>query len=185
MRVIAGIARGIPLQVPAVGDVRPTSDRVREALFSIIANRLPGARCLDLFAGSGALGIEALSRGAESCLFVDCEKAAGDTIRANLNKSGLAGGIVKIAEALHFLQSGHGQFDVVFADPPYQKEGGVNLAAGLAESENLPLMMIEDAILVLESRKSSDEYPVNERLERLENRDYGETRLVFFRRVSS
>jgi 16S rRNA (guanine966-N2)-methyltransferase len=185
MRVIAGIARGIPLQVPTAGDVRPTSDRVREALFSMIADRLPGARCLDLFAGSGALGIEALSRGAESCLFVDCEKAAGVTIRANLTKSGLSGGVVKIAEALHFLQSGHGQFDVIFADPPYQKNGGVNLAAGLAGSADLPLMMSEGAILVLESRKSPDEYPVNERLERLESRNYGDTRLVFFRRVSS
>ncbi len=184
MRVIAGIARGIPLQVPTAGDVRPTSDRVREALFSVLANRLPEARCLDLFAGSGALGIEALSRGAESCLFVDCEKAAVETIRANLNKSGLAGGAVKSVEALRFLQSGHGQFDLVFADPPYQKEGGVNLAAELAGSDDLPLMMTEDAILVLESRKSSEEYPVNERLERLESRDYGETRLVFLRRVT-
>ena len=110
MRVIAGIARGIPLQVPAAGDVRPTSDRVREALFSVIANRLPGARCLDLFAGSGALGIEALSRGAESCLFVDCEKAAVETIHANLNKSRLAGGVVKTVEVSQFLQSGSGKF---------------------------------------------------------------------------
>ena len=185
MRVIAGIARGMALQVPSVGDVRPTSDRVREALFSMIADRLPGARCLDLFAGSGALGIEALSRGAESCLFVDREKGSGDTIHANLKKSGLAGGVVKVTDVLHFLQSGHGQFDVIFADPPYQKEGSIYLAAEVAGSENLPGMMSEEAILVLESRKSPDEYPGSEQLERLESRDYGETRLVFFRRVSS
>ncbi|MFP6874724.1 MAG: 16S rRNA (guanine(966)-N(2))-methyltransferase RsmD [Verrucomicrobiales bacterium] len=185
IRVIAGIARGIPLQVPPAGDVRPTSDRVREALFSMITERLPGARCLDLFAGSGALGIEALSRGAESCVFVDCEKAAGETICANIKKSGLDGGVIRIIEVASFLESGHGQFDLIFADPPYAKQGGIDLAADLARSDYLPRMMTDDAILILESRKGADEYSVNERLERLERRDYGETRLVFFRRVSS
>jgi 16S rRNA (guanine966-N2)-methyltransferase len=185
IRVIAGIARGIPLQVPPVGDVRPTSDRVREALFSMITEHLPGARCLDLFAGSGALGIEALSRGAKSCVFVDCEKVAGETIRANIKKSGLDGGAIRIINVASFLGSGHGQFDLIFADPPYVKDGGIDLAADLARSDDLPRMMTDDAILILESRKGTDEYPANERLERLERRNYGETQLVFFRRVSA
>ena len=185
IRVIAGIARGILLQVPPAGDVRPTSDRVREALFSVITERLPGARCLDLFAGSGALGIEALSRGAQSCVFVECEKVAGETIRANIKKSGLDGGAIRIINVASFLESGSGPFDLIFAAPPYVKDGGIDLAADLARSDDLPRMMTDDAILVLESRKGADEYPVNERLERLERRDYGETQLVFFRRVSS
>jgi 16S rRNA (guanine966-N2)-methyltransferase len=185
MRVIAGSARGVPLKVPSRVDVRPTSDRVREALFSMVAEDLPGARCLDLFAGSGALGIEALSRGADSCLFVDQEGAACQTIRGNLRRSGLAGGEVKIAEAMGFIQSGRGLFDLIFADPPYKKKGMADLAAEVAGSEALHGMMSEEAILVLESRKGKDEYPVSEHLERLESRDYGETRLVFFRRASA
>ncbi len=92
---------------------------------------------------------------------------------------------MKIAEAMGFIQSSRGPFDLVFADPPYKKEGMADLAAEVAGSEGLPGMMSEEAILVLESRKGKDEYPVSERLERLESRDYGETRLVFFRRVSA
>ena len=185
MRVISGSARGVPLQVPLGVDVRPTSDRVREALFSMIAEWLPGARCLDLFAGSGALGIEALSRGAESCLFVDEEGVCCDMIRCNLRKSGLVGGEVMAAEGMEFIESSRGMFDLIFADPPYKKQGKVDLAAMVVGSEGLPCVMAEGAILVLESRKSQDEYPGSERLERLQSRNYGETRLMFFRRVNS
>ncbi len=185
MRVISGSARGIPLQVPPGVEVRPTADRVREALFSMVAERLPGARCLDLFAGSGALGIEALSRGAESCLFVDKEGVCCDTIRGNLRKSGLVGAEVLKVEAMDFLESHIGNFDLIFADPPYKKKGVADLAAVVVGSEKLPCLMAEGAILVLESRKSQDEYHGSDRLERLQSRDYGETRLAFFRRVNS
>ena len=185
MRVISGSARGIPLQVPSRVQVRPTADRVREALFSMVAERIPAARCLDLFAGSGALGIEALSRGAESCLFVDKEGVCCDVIRSNLRKSGLVGGEVMAVEVMDFIESHLGNFDLIFADPPYKKKGVADLAAVVVGSEKLPCLMAEGAILVLESRKSQDEYPGSDRLERLQSRDYGETRLVFFRRVNS
>src|SRR4051794_41764340 len=101
MRVIAGEWRGRPLKAPPGAATRPTSDRVREALFSILAGRVPGARVLDLFAGSGALGIEALSRGAESATFVDDATPAIAAVKANLTALG-ARAEVRRQDALRF-----------------------------------------------------------------------------------
>jgi 16S rRNA (guanine966-N2)-methyltransferase len=181
MRIIAGSAGGIPLRVPD-GDVRPTSDRVREALFSVLAGIVPGARCLDLYAGSGALGIEALSRGAESCLFVDRSRASCEAVRANLTKAKLAGGDVRCSEVDRFLRGASGKYDLVFADPPYAKPGGDDLAGLLALSEPLVEMLAPGATLLLESRKGAGEYPHHERLESVDLREYGDTQLVLYRR---
>lgn len=181
MRIIAGRAGGIPLKVPSA-DVRPTTDRVREALFSMLGARVSGARCLDLYAGSGSLGIEALSRGAESCLFVDRARASCDAVRANLAKARLAGGAVRCAEVERFLRGAAGEFDLVFADPPYAQPGAADPAAALALSAVLVGMLRPQATLLLESRKGAGEYPHDERLEPADLREYGDTQIVLYRR---
>ena len=121
MRIVAGRWRGRRIEAPSGPDVRPTLDRVREAWMSILQPDIPGARVLDLFAGSGALGLEALSRGAVSADFV--EKSAGSlkSLRANIEKLG-AGDDTKVhrSDALGFVMKvSPGEFDIAFADPPY------------------------------------------------------------------
>lgn len=120
-RIIAGLARGRRLQVPA-GDTRPTSDRVRESLFSSLESAvdLEGAQVLDLYAGSGALGLEALSRGAERVVLVDKSAPASRAMSANIATVGLPGATVERADVQTFLQAGPQPFDVVFLDPPYR-----------------------------------------------------------------
>jgi 16S rRNA (guanine966-N2)-methyltransferase len=123
-RVIGGRARGIRLATPGEG-TRPLADRVKQTLFAILERGLPGARVLDLFAGSGAAGIEALSRGASSSVFVESDRAAVGTIHANLERTRLAGAtaVVVRAEVIGWLGTpavqGAGPFDLVFVDPPY------------------------------------------------------------------
>jgi 16S rRNA (guanine966-N2)-methyltransferase len=119
MRIIAGSAGGIPLKLPR-HDLRPTMDRVREAVFSALGEAVIGARVLDLFAGGGGFGIEALSRGASEVVFVDNHQNSIDAIRSNLIKSRLEGSIIK-SEVFRYLNSGPPPFDLIFADPPYQK----------------------------------------------------------------
>lgn len=120
-RIIAGSARGRRLRVPADG-TRPTSDRVREALFSSLESvvRLPGSRVLDLYAGSGALGLEALSRGAAHVVLVDDARTAVASTRENARAVGLPGVEIRRADATEYLRRGAGEFDLVLADPPYE-----------------------------------------------------------------
>lgn len=123
MRIISGIAGGIPLQVPK-GEVRPTTDRVREALFAILGERVEGAHVLDLFAGSGALALEALSRGARSARMVDSSRVSCEAIRKNLDKSRLKGGQIINADAMGYVEREArvgARYDLIFADPPYCK----------------------------------------------------------------
>ncbi len=123
MRIISGLAGGIALSVPK-GEVRPTTDRVREALFSILQPLVDGADVLDLFTGSGAFGLEALSRGAATARMVDASKASCSTAKANMAKAGLKGGMIAQGDAVQFVKrellSGR-KYDIVFADPPYCK----------------------------------------------------------------
>ena len=121
MRVIAGEARGLHLSAPSPA-IRPTMDRVREAIFSSLGEVVAGARVLDLFAGSGALGIEALSRGALSALFVDVNPRCAACVRENLRRAKLDGS-VQVMDALKFVElyAEPGDYDLVFADPPYGK----------------------------------------------------------------
>jgi 16S rRNA (guanine966-N2)-methyltransferase len=122
MRVIAGSAKGTRLG-PVPPGVRPVADRAREGLFSSLAADVPGARVLDLFAGTGALGIEALSRGADRAVFVERSRGAVRTLRDNLDRTALTGRARVVAgEAIGFLGSGDasdGPFDLILADPPY------------------------------------------------------------------
>ena len=120
MRVISGSARGLKLISPPGLDTRPTLDRVKEALFSMLTPVIRGAAVLDLFAGSGALGIEALSRGSESAVFVDNSREAEATVRKNLDNSRFADRARFVSgDALKFLSSCNDNFDVIFMDPPY------------------------------------------------------------------
>jgi 16S rRNA (guanine966-N2)-methyltransferase len=170
LRVIAGEHRGRRLQAPAGEATRPTSDRVREALFSILGSRVAGARVLDLFAGSGALGLEALSRGAESATFVDDAQAAVRAIRANLQAL-QADAEVRRSDALRFLaaasQSG-AQYDLVFIDPPYRH--AERLAPALSEA--LPAVLAPGAAAVVESDRRA---PLTLQLPLHDERRYGDT----------
>lgn len=123
MRVITGSARGRKLKTLEGGEiVRPTADRVKEAMFSIIQFELQDAAVLDLFAGSGQLGIEALSRGAESCVFIDKDKNAYMTVLDNLKSTGLDGkATVLNADSVTYIRNSRMKFDIVILDPPYNK----------------------------------------------------------------
>jgi 16S rRNA (guanine966-N2)-methyltransferase len=170
MRVIAGEYKGRRLHVPAGVSTRPTADRVREALFSILGP-LDGERVLDLYAGSGALGIEALSRGAAEALFVDSDPRAVATIRRNLEAIG-SDAEVRRRDALAFLRgAGVRPFDLVFLDPPYSSAR--ELAGPL--SERLPAVLSKDARIVSESDKRT---PLELSLPLLDERVYGNTRIA-------
>ncbi len=123
MRVITGKARGVQLKTPDGLQTRPTTDRVKEALFSIIHFDIPGASVLDLFAGTGQLGIEALSRGASDAEFVDIRDEACSLIKENLKRTKLQdyARVVK-AEYTSYLRSCHRKFGIIFLDPPYSEE---------------------------------------------------------------
>ncbi len=117
MRVITGSARGRKLKTPENYDIRPTTDNVKEALFNIIQFDIEGRRVLDLFADTGQLGIEALSRGAESCVFIDESREAVRIVKENLKACGLSGTVLQ-TDALDYLRREE-KFDLIFLDPPY------------------------------------------------------------------
>jgi 16S rRNA (guanine966-N2)-methyltransferase len=177
VRVVAGELRGRRLAVPPGRATRPTSDRVREALFSLLIARLDhlaGSRVLDLYAGSGALGIEALSRGAEHADFVERDSRAASTIRRNLDALGVSSGAVHRQEALAFLRSGPGPYDLIFADPPYSC--APRLAGPLSRA--LLAVLSHDALIVTESDKR---LPLELELPLLDERTYGDTRIGLHR----
>ncbi|MGA9855040.1 MAG: 16S rRNA (guanine(966)-N(2))-methyltransferase RsmD [Gammaproteobacteria bacterium] len=118
-RIIAGRWRRRRLKFPPLPGIRPSPDRVRETLFNWLMPRIAGARCLDLFAGSGALGLEALSRGATSVLFIDQERQIVDCLRTHLESLHAANGEVLQSDALAFLRAPQQVFDIVFLDPPF------------------------------------------------------------------
>ena len=123
MRVITGTARGRKLTAPEGLEVRPTADMVKEAMFTIVAFDVPGARVLDLFAGSGQLGIEALSRGASHAVFIDHNPESIQHIKANLNATGhFSNASVANMDSLSYLRRCQDRFDLAFLDPPYGKQ---------------------------------------------------------------
>lgn len=122
MRVIAGSARGTKLFCPDGLSIRPTHDRVKEAVFSMLGDRIVGARILDLFAGTGALGIEALSRGAEHVTFVDASPRSLKVVAQNLEKTHLASKAELVqSDFLCFLKAASENYDLIFLDPPYNE----------------------------------------------------------------
>ena len=172
MRVVAGECRGRRLAAPAGRRTRPTADRVREALFSILGP-VDGLRVLDLFAGSGALGIEALSRGAAAAAFLDSDPRAVAAIRRNLASIGVSAPVHR-RDALAFLRATGGRYDLVFLDPPYSSAR--SMAGPL--SERLPQVVTESARIVSESHKRA---PLELELPLEDERTYGDTRIAIHR----
>jgi 16S rRNA (guanine966-N2)-methyltransferase len=187
MRIIAGQAKGLGLKVPADGSTRPMDGMSRGALFNILMPRLAGARVLDLYAGSGSLGLEALSRGAERCLFVERSREAARLLEENLERSRLSGGEVLCAPcaiALRTLAARAERFALVFFDPPFAASRGPSdravllrelaAAAGLLEAGGLAVWRLE--------RRNYCPEEVPAELEAFDRREYGRSLLVFARR---
>ena len=183
MRVIAGAAGGIQLDVPKSG-VRPTMDRVKGAIFSSLGEEIIGARVLDLFAGTGALGIEALSRGAASALFVEENSGAVAAIERNLAHTKLEGRVRK-QDVFAFLRSAQTPepFRIIFADPPYEKtKSGGEFTQLLLESTELAAMLEPSGIFVLEKRPS-EKMPPSPLWNVARARRYGATEVLFLQRA--
>ena len=185
MRVIAGRAGGLRLVVPET-EVRPTMDRVKAAIFSSLHDRIVGARVLDLFAGTGALGIEALSRGAASATFVEENRAAVMAIEQNFVRTKLRGRVRK-QEVFAFLESppARERFDIIFADPPYEKtKTGGAFTRLLLENEKLAGLLERDGIFVLEKRPSEQLVP-SALWTVMRGKTYGATEVLFLQHSDS
>ncbi len=178
MRIIAGRFGGRRLTAPKGSGTRPTTDRVREALFSILAPRIEGARVLDLFSGTGALGLEALSRGAASATFVERDRRALAVLRTNVESLGLTGGEAEVVgeTAARYLARNPEPFDLIFADPPW--EDVPRLATELFPA--VTGVLRSDGLLLVEHRSSMEVAAIPE-LKSTEQRRYGDTALSFFR----
>ncbi len=186
MRIISGIAGGLALEVPKTV-TRPTQDRVRQAVFSMLGELVPGAHVLDLFAGTGAIGLECLSRGAASAVFVDENKGACDVIRRNIAKTKLAGATVRHSDVfrmLPLLEKDGKQFDLIFADPPYTHcDADTDFVAKLLAEEALPALLHAESHLILESHHFNRETKSWPGWEVLTDRNYGSTRIVWLRKT--
>lgn len=181
-RIVAGLAKGRRLRVPARG-TRPTSDRAREALFNTLAGLvdLAGARVLDLFAGTGAVGLEALSRGAAHATLVESDRAVATVLQRNIDAVGLAGAVLVRASVESFLATGpDAPFDIAFADPPYALDDAeiAALLARLAE----PGWLAPGAIVVLERGARGGEPSWPDVMESVKQKRYGEGVLWYGRR---
>lgn len=154
MRVIAGTARSLPLKTPAGMDTRPTTDRIKETLFNVIQNEVPGAAFIDMFSGSGGIGIEALSRGARRCYFLENDKEALNCIRENLKFTRFEDQAVILSQDA-FLSLNNifeKEIDVIFMDPPYRQD---------LEKQALQILksmkyVTPDTLLIVEASKETD-----------------------------
>lgn len=150
MRVITGSARGRRLKTPENDAIRPTTDTVKEALFNILQFDIEGRRVLDLFAGTGQLGIECLSRGAASVVFVDRDREAIRIVKENLKACGLSAPVLQ-EDALRFLERGQ-TFDLIFVDPPYDSQ----LYRPVLETINSVDILSDGGIIICETRREND-----------------------------
>lgn len=177
MRIIAGTRRGLRLDSLDGLATRPTLDRVKEAVFSSAAPEIPGARVLDLFAGSGALGLEALSRGAAACTFVDDSAAAMAVVRKNAEKARFLDGAAFVrSDWRAFVMRYDGPaFDLVFLDPPYKLWEG----AGILDLLHMRGLLQKNALVVAESARNL--LPAAERLTLLKQKQYGTAAITYWR----
>lgn len=180
MRVITGKARGVVLKTPDGMQTRPTTDRVKEALFSIIQFDIPGCKVLDLFGGTGQLGIEALSRGASSAVFVDSSDTACKLIRENLRRTKLeSDGKVIRSDYMDFLKNSREKFDIIFLDPPYAEVFLENALKFITEIDILQ----SNGIIVTE-RSLDKELPFHfEGFSRSKDYKYGNTLITLYRKL--
>ena len=180
MRVITGTARGIQLKTPEGMQTRPTTDRVKEALFSIIHFEIPGARVLDLFGGTGQLGIEALSRGAKSAVFVDAGEPACRLIRENLKRTRFEkeGRVVR-SDYLAYLSCCTEQFDIILLDPPYAEVFLENALKRITEID-----ILQSGGIIVAERPLGKELPWEfEGFSRSKDYKYGKTLLTVYRKL--
>lgn len=179
MRVIAGKAKGIVLKTPEGMQTRPTADRVKEALFSILQFDLPGTRVLDLFGGTGQLGIEAISRGAKSAVFVDAGDAPCKLIKENLRRAKMEGeGRVVRSDYLQFLAQCREKFDIIFLDPPYAEVFLENSIKKISEID-----ILQSGGIIVAERPV--EKPLDMEIEgfsRSKDYKYGKTLLTLYRK---
>jgi 16S rRNA (guanine(966)-N(2))-methyltransferase RsmD len=183
MRIIAGSLRSRTLQAPPGLATRPTSDRLRETLFNVLSPRIERAELLDLYAGSGAVGIEAISRGAARVVFVERAASALKVLRANLARLEIKEGYeVQAGSANAFLRRGGAGFDVVFLDPPYDAEAEYGATLGLLGGAASELLRRGAAVIAEHRRKEklSENYGVLERTRLLEQ---GDAALSFYSMV--
>ncbi len=179
MRVITGIARGVTLKTPEGMQTRPTGDRVKEALFSIIQFDIPNAKVLDLFGGTGQLGIEALSRGAKSAVFVDEAESACSLIKENLRRTKLVQSATVVrSDYLSYLKRCHEQFDIIFLDPPYAEVFLENALNVITEID-----ILRDSGIIVAERPLGKELPWSfEGYTRSKDYKYGKTLLTLYRK---
>lgn len=184
MRIIAGNYRGRKLSAPENNDIRPTTDKAREALFSILTGEIPGARVLDIFAGTGALGIEALSRGAAECVFVDSSRVSHRLVRENLRRCGIEEGGSGSPKATLVPGDFHraltllsGTFDVILMDPPYRKGLWADAFRIIAEEG----LLAPGGVIVCEHRKEEELPEEICGFTREKERRYGISKLSIYR----
>ena len=179
VRIIGGIFRGRKLRFPEDAIIRPTPDRVRETLFNWLQPFLNGARCLDLFAGSGALGVEALSRGASRAVFVDASRSAITALKATLEQFRAEGAEFVIDNAGHFLREPGGPYDVVFLDPPF---GEGHLEPALAQLAATGCLA-QGAFVYIEQPKKQPLPPISSRWSLHREGHAGEVAYSLFRNL--
>ena len=179
MRVITGKARGVQLKTPEGMTTRPTTDRVKEALFSIIQFEIPGAKVLDLFGGTGQLGIEALSRGAKSAVFVDAGDKACKLIRENLHRCKMDNNAQIIrADYLQYLQTCRDKFGLIFLDPPYAEVFLENALKKITEID-----ILESGGIIVAERPVGKDLPWDfTGYSRSKDYKYGNTLLTLYRK---
>lgn len=179
MRVITGKARGVQLKTPDGMLTRPTTDRVKEALFSIIHFEIPGARVLDLFGGTGQLGIEALSRGAKKAVFVDAQENACKLIKENLDRAKMTqDGLVVRSDYLQYLNRCRERFDIILLDPPYAEVFLENALKRITEID-----ILESNGIIVAERPVGKELPWEfEGYTRSKDYKYGKTLLTVYRK---
>lgn len=178
MRIISGTARGRKLQEPDGRKIRPTTDKVKESVFNIIQFDIEGRKALDLFAGSGQLGIEALSRGAAFCTFVDKAPDSLRLVRTNIKAAGFEENALIVAgDGLGFLGSGE-KFDLIFLDPPYDTD----LLEKALESVNKFDILRENGIMVCESQREKALPELTEPYHLLKEYNYGKIKITTYSR---
>jgi 16S rRNA (guanine966-N2)-methyltransferase len=177
MRITGGIGRGRRLKVPAGPRVRPTSGKVKQALFNILADRVADAVFLDLYAGAGGIGIEALSRGARSVVFVDASRDSLNSVKKNLEQTGFDDQAqVVLSKAEAFLKKSSGPYDIVFLDPPYAEE-----MQPLLELISGARILKPDSIVIAEHFKKQPLPESAGNLELYREARYGDTVLAFYK----